>query len=155
MKLQEARRTRHYTVGELARMTGATVRTLHHYDAMGLLSPSARSERLQRMVTALEKTMEAGTMNIRLCPEERLEVFGDFRPEEHAAEAEERWGQTEAYAESRRRAAGYDKADWQRMQAEMGAIETELVEVMEAGLADYLRAAILANAERQAGAAGA
>jgi DNA-binding transcriptional MerR regulator len=31
-------------VGELARRTGLTVRTLHHYDAIGLLKPSARSE---------------------------------------------------------------------------------------------------------------
>ncbi len=31
-------------VGELARRTGMTVRTLHHYDALGLLKPSTRSE---------------------------------------------------------------------------------------------------------------
>jgi DNA-binding transcriptional MerR regulator len=32
-----------YTVGEVARRAGVTVRTLHHYDAVGLLVPSARS----------------------------------------------------------------------------------------------------------------
>src|SRR6266581_6751974 len=31
-------------VGELAARTGLTVRTLHHYDAIGLLSPSGRTE---------------------------------------------------------------------------------------------------------------
>src|SRR5689334_18891732 len=31
------------TVGELADLAGVTVRTLHHYDEIGLLSPSARS----------------------------------------------------------------------------------------------------------------
>lgn len=31
-------------VGQLARRTGLTVRTLHHYDSIGLLTPSARSE---------------------------------------------------------------------------------------------------------------
>jgi len=31
-------------VGELAERTGLTVRTLHHYDAMGLLSPSGRTD---------------------------------------------------------------------------------------------------------------
>lgn len=31
-------------VGELAKRTGLTVRTLHHYDAIGLLAPSARSD---------------------------------------------------------------------------------------------------------------
>jgi DNA-binding transcriptional MerR regulator len=32
-----------YTVGEVARLSGVSVRTLHHYDRIGLLSPSARS----------------------------------------------------------------------------------------------------------------
>jgi DNA-binding transcriptional MerR regulator len=32
------------TVGQVASVTGVTVRTLHHYDEIGLLSPSARSE---------------------------------------------------------------------------------------------------------------
>jgi len=31
-------------VGELARLTGLTVRALHHYDSIGLLRPSGRSE---------------------------------------------------------------------------------------------------------------
>jgi DNA-binding transcriptional MerR regulator len=31
-------------VGELAKRTGLTVRTLHHYDNIGLLTPSARSD---------------------------------------------------------------------------------------------------------------
>jgi len=34
---------REWQVGELARRTGLTVRTLHHYHAIGLLSPSRRS----------------------------------------------------------------------------------------------------------------
>jgi DNA-binding transcriptional MerR regulator len=32
-----------FTVGELAKLTGVTVRTLHHYDEIGLVRPSARS----------------------------------------------------------------------------------------------------------------
>src|SRR5579884_715716 len=32
-----------FTVGELARLTGVTVRALHHYDEIGLVKPSARS----------------------------------------------------------------------------------------------------------------
>jgi MerR family transcriptional regulator, thiopeptide resistance regulator len=35
---------RYWKVGELAERTGLTVRTLHHYDAMGLLSPSGRTD---------------------------------------------------------------------------------------------------------------
>ncbi|MBI2381850.1 MAG: MerR family transcriptional regulator [Gammaproteobacteria bacterium] len=33
-----------YTIGELAKRTGVTVRSLHHYDELGLLRPSGRSE---------------------------------------------------------------------------------------------------------------
>lgn len=39
------------TVGELARRTGITVRTLHHYDHIGLLCPSARSDAGYRLYT--------------------------------------------------------------------------------------------------------
>jgi len=35
---------REYRVGELAALTGVTVRTLHHYDRIGLLRPSGRTE---------------------------------------------------------------------------------------------------------------
>jgi DNA-binding transcriptional MerR regulator len=42
------------TVGELARRTGVSVRTLHHYDAIGLLSPSGRTEAGYRLYTAAE-----------------------------------------------------------------------------------------------------
>jgi MerR family transcriptional regulator, thiopeptide resistance regulator len=34
----------HMKIGELAKRSGLTVRTLHHYDSIGLLCPSARSE---------------------------------------------------------------------------------------------------------------
>ena len=33
-----------YTVSQLAKMAGVSVRTLHHYDHIGLLEPSARTE---------------------------------------------------------------------------------------------------------------
>lgn len=39
-------------VGDLARRTGLTVRTLHHYDEIGLLKPSGRSDSGYRMYDA-------------------------------------------------------------------------------------------------------
>lgn len=39
-------------VGELARRSGLTVRTLHHYDAIGLLTPSGRSSSGYRLYNA-------------------------------------------------------------------------------------------------------
>ncbi|MET9733547.1 MerR family transcriptional regulator [Streptomyces sp. NPDC006458] len=165
-----------YSVGQVADFAGVTVRTLHHYDAIGLLAPGERShaghrrytdadldrlqqilfyrelgfpldevavllddpdadprahlrrqhelltariEKLRKMAAAVEHAMEARKMGIDLTPEERFEVFGDKDPERYAEEAEQRWGGTAAYAESQRRAAGYTKEDWKRMQAEV------------------------------------
>ena len=39
-------------VGELARQTGLSVRTLHYYDEIGLLSPSQRTGSGHRLYTA-------------------------------------------------------------------------------------------------------
>ena len=196
-----------HTVGAVARLAGITVRTLHHYDEIGLLSPGARSEagyrhyddadldrlqrilfyrelgfglddiktvmtdgsadasahlrrqhamlldriaRLRRMAAAVEKAMEARSMGINLTPEERFEVFGDFDPDEYAAEVEERWGASDAYKESRRRAASYSKADWERIKAEGKAAVDQLVAAMRAGKpADSAEAMAGAEAHRR------
>jgi DNA-binding transcriptional MerR regulator len=181
-----------YTVGRVADLSGVTIRTLHHYDEVGLLSPGGRSaagyriyedrdlERLQRilfyrelgftlheistivedprtdtlghlrrqrrllnerierlgtMVDAIDYAMEAMIMEIPLTPVERLEVFGEFRPEDYAEEAEQRWGETEAYKESQRRVSSYDKEDWQRLKAEEEQIRARLAAALDSGLA--------------------
>jgi DNA-binding transcriptional MerR regulator len=48
------------TVGEVARLAGVTVRTLHHYDAVGLVRPSSRSPAGYRRYSAadLERLQE-------------------------------------------------------------------------------------------------
>jgi DNA-binding transcriptional MerR regulator len=43
---------RRWKVGELAEAAGVTVRTLHHFDAIGLLSPAGRSAAGHRLYTA-------------------------------------------------------------------------------------------------------
>lgn len=186
-------RTLSYSVGQVAGFAGITVRTLHHYDEIGLLAPGGRShaghrryddadldrlqqilfyrelgfpldevaallddqatgradprthlrrqhdlltariEKLQKMAAAVEHAMEARTMGIDLTPEERFEVFGDKDPEAHAEEAERRWGGTDTYAESQRRAARYTKDDWKRMQAEVASWGQRYAALMEAG----------------------
>jgi DNA-binding transcriptional MerR regulator len=196
-----------WTVGELARLAGVTVRTLHHYDRIGLLQPGARTaaghrsydvgdldrlhqvlvyrglgfpleevatllddpdadpaahlrrqhrllrdrlEATSAMVAAVEKEMEARQMGISLTPEERFEVFGDRLPEEHAAEAEERWGETEAWAQSRRRTAAMTKEDWLRVKAETDEIESRFAAALAAGApADSPRSMDLAEEHRQ------
>ena len=46
---QRAANGRRWKVGELASATGLTVRTLHHYERIGLLSPAQRTEGNQRL----------------------------------------------------------------------------------------------------------
>ena len=41
-------------IGEVARRTGLTVRTLHHYDSLGLLTPSSRTWGDHRLYTAAD-----------------------------------------------------------------------------------------------------
>ncbi|WP_329383507.1 MerR family transcriptional regulator [Streptomyces sp. NBC_01351] len=195
-----------YSVGQVAGFAGVTVRTLHHYDEIGLLSPSGRShaghrryddadldrlqrimfyrelgfpldevatllddpetdprehlrrqhalltdriDRLQQMAKAVEHAMEAKKMGINLTPEEKFEVFGDFDPDEHAEEAERRWGDTDAYKESARRTASYTKEDWQRIQAQEQDINRRFVALLEAGTpADSEQAMDLAEEHR-------
>lgn len=43
-----------HTVGEVARLAGVSVRTLHHYDEIGLLPPSGRSESGYRLYSAAD-----------------------------------------------------------------------------------------------------
>ncbi|TFV64841.1 UNVERIFIED_ORG: MerR family transcriptional regulator [Bacillus sp. AZ43] len=193
-------------VGEVAALAGVTVRTLHHYDRIGLLSPSGRTaagyrqyspadldrlhqvllyrelgfpleevaallagdadpaehlrrqhrllvDRLERttaMVAAVEKEMEARAMGIPLTPEDRFEVFGEHDPAQYEAEVEERWGETDAYAESKRKTASYSKDDWVRIKAEQEEIGARFVEAMRSGeAADSETAMDVAEAHRQ------
>ena len=45
---------RSYRIGELARHAGVTVRALHHYDSLGLLSPSERTSGGHRLYAAAD-----------------------------------------------------------------------------------------------------
>ncbi|MET9830159.1 MerR family transcriptional regulator [Streptomyces sp. NPDC006385] len=179
-----------YSVGQVAGFAGVTVRTLHHYDDIGLLAPSERShaghrrysdadldrlqqilfyrelgfpleevaallddpdadprahlrrqhelltariEKLQKMAEAVEHAMEARKMGINLTPDEKFEVFGDFDPDQYEDEVRGRWGDTDAYRQSQRRAASYTKEDWLRIQREYDEINQRFVALMEAG----------------------
>jgi len=180
-----------YKVGEVARLGRVSVRTLHHYDEIGLLEPSGRTEsgyrsysdadleRLQqilffrelglslediakamndprfdrvealvaqhdllarkrdaltKMIDAVDKALAAAREGVTMNKEEMFEVFGDFDPSEYEDEVKERWGDTDAYAESARRTARYTKADWQRFKAENEANAARIVALFDAGV---------------------
>src|SRR5437764_10439349 len=109
-----------------------------------------RIERTRAMVAAVEKEMEAQQMGISLTPEERFELFGDGFSDEYQAEAEERWGDTEAWAQSQRRAASYTKEDWVQVKAEADDVERRFAAALAARVpADAAEAMDLAEEHRQ------
>jgi DNA-binding transcriptional MerR regulator len=185
-------------------MTGVTVRTLHHYDEIGLLRPSGHSDagyrlyayadlaRLQEILVwralgfslhairailddpaydrigalrrqrelvereaqrlgalrqALDDAIDAEQKGTTM-PESAM--FEGFDPAEYDDEAHERWGDTEAYRESTRRAATYGETEWREIRAEWDAIVAELAAAMTAGEpADGERARVAAERHRR------
>jgi MerR family transcriptional regulator, thiopeptide resistance regulator len=188
---QTSRRT--YRVKQVAQLTGVSVRTLHHYDEIGLLVPTQRSSagyrlyddadllRLQqiliqrelglpleeirrglddpafdrrqallgqreqlraratdtaRMLQAVEQALallEQPTIEDTVQEQEMKRLFAGFDPQRYEAEAEQRWGHTEAFRESRRRTQGYSPADWQRFGAEQAALYADALALLGAG----------------------
>lgn len=49
MKVMTSRKGRLYKAAEFAKIAGVTVRTLHHYDRLGILNPTGRTEKGHRL----------------------------------------------------------------------------------------------------------
>jgi len=179
------------TVGDVARLASVSVRTLHHYDELGLLTPSEHTEagyrvytdadlatlqqvlffkelgfeladigrimhdptfdrlealRMQRrmlsdkaaqldlMVEAVDAAIDATEGGVVMDKDDMFEAFGDFDPKEYEAEAEERWGNTEAYKESARRTKRYTKEDWVEVRTETEAVNDALAALLDAAV---------------------
>lgn len=196
-----------YKVGDVARIANVSVRSLHHYDEIGLLVPSERSEsgyrlyssadlhrlsqirfyreldfgldeifsiladpdtgpeehlrrqhrllrervaRAEALLRAIEHELEERQMGMSLTPEEQLEVFGTDALDEYAAEAERRWGETDAWRQSQRRTAAYTKEDWVEIKREADENLAGFARAMTAGEpAQGARAIALAEAHRR------
>jgi MerR family transcriptional regulator, thiopeptide resistance regulator len=180
------------TVGAVAALTGISVRTLHHYDHIGLVVPSVRTpagyrgytdadierlhlvlvyrsvgmpldeirallddpsadvlehlrrqyellleqaDRLQHTLKAVEELMNAHRSGIQLTAEEQVEIFGTTAfGEEYAAEAEERWGETDAWKQSQQRVSRFSKDDWIAIKAEADALLESLAQAKRDGV---------------------
>ena len=190
--MREDEHDRDLRVGEVAALAHVTVRALHHYDRIGLLRPSGRSEagyrlyaeqdlerlqtvllykelgfglgeirdlltepgfdrrealraqraqlarrsaRLDAVLALVDKTLAAMDEGVPMERSDLFETFGDFDPEEHEAETQERWGETEAYRESARRTRRYAKEDWARFRTESEAASLALATLMDEGVA--------------------
>lgn len=191
------------TVGEVARELGITVRTLHHYDRIGLCVPNERSaagyrlyseadlhrlqqvvvyrrlevpldeiadlltsghvrshllhqrelvmdrlRELNQLVAAIDTTLE-NTMNDEpMTMQDMKQLFGDGF-EEAQAEAERRWGDGDAWKESKRRTAKYSKDDWTRIKAEQDDLQERMGAAFRCGVAvDSSEAAALVDEHR-------
>lgn len=178
-------------VGQVAARAGISVRTLHHWDSVGLLRPSGRTtsgyrfyaepdlERLQQVLTyrqlgfalaeistllddpsvdaldhlrrqqellaeriarlqstaaLVRRAVEAKRMDMSLDPHELREVFGDDDPMQYAEQAQQRWGETDAWASSQARAASYSKQDWLRVRAQAHEVEQRFAAALAGGL---------------------
>lgn len=179
------------TVGAVATLTGVSVRTLHHYDHIGLVVPSVRTpagyrgytdadierlhlvlvyrsvslpldeiralldnadadvlahlrrqhkllleqaDRLAHTIKAVEELMNAHREGIQLTAEEQVEIFGSAVFDEHATEAEERWGGTDEWKQSQQRTAQMTKQDWIDFKAENDALLQALAQAKRASV---------------------
>ena len=52
------------TIGEVAELAGVTVRTLHHYDELGLLCPSERSGAGYRLYSYEDLARQIGRAHV-------------------------------------------------------------------------------------------
>ena len=194
-RTQVRERTEPMTVGQVAAAYGITVRTLHHYDEIGLLEPSERTpagyrmyspadlarlqsivvyrrldfgleqiaellaaeasddasaarvehlrrqratvatrlEELSELVGAIDRALEREMSNQPATPQDMKELFGESF-DDHESEAQERWGETDAWKESRRRTRHYTKADWAQVKEESDALGQAFVDAKRAGL---------------------
>ena len=187
-----------YSVGEAARASGVTVRTLHHYDQIGLLVPAGRTpsgyrlyseadltrlhhirtyqalgfsldqvtellagadmdalahlraqreliegqlESLAAVRRVIDTMLEALMDDVRLTAAEIFDVFGDEDPTAFSEEARERWGDTDSYAESRRRTGTYDADAWRVIRAEQEQIEADFAALLADGVPPSAREA--------------
>jgi len=93
----------------------------------------ARADRLLSLIETVDRAAQAERTGIRMSNEDALGVFGDFDPAEYDNEAEERWGETDAYRQSAQRIARYSKQDWENIKAEADAINQRFLGLMAAG----------------------
>ena len=70
----------------------------------------------------------------KLTSNEQKEAFGDSFFQEHAEEAENRWGPTQAWQDSQKRMSERTKKDWTRIQAEVEESNAAFAAAMDAGL---------------------
>ncbi len=192
-----------YTIKQLATLAETSVRTLHHYDQIGLLTPSRiqgnkyrvykeadllklqqilffkelefplseikkilnspefdmnqalkdqknmlelKKKRLQTIVETINKTIKSKSNKKQNMKDEELyEGLDKKEMESYAAEAKERWGNTEAYKQSRERVAKMSKDDMAKIKKDGEDLAREIGENMSKGAASPEVQALIAK----------
>jgi DNA-binding transcriptional MerR regulator len=194
-----------FTVGDLAKLTGVTVRALHHYDEIGLVRPSERTaagyrlytdadvhrlqqvllfrelglpleeiasaidevagrdellrqhrqalvtkrDRLDAMLAAVDAALAQKGPN-PMQPDDVKKMFDGFDHSQYEAEAEQRWGNTDAFKESARRTKKYGPAEWQQIKDDWAKLYGDLAALMHGNVAvTDARVQALVEAHRQ------
>lgn len=186
-----------YRVKEVADMVGISVRTLHHYDYIGLLKPASvnsagyrlysdddldrlqqvmffkelgfslketreimnssgydrnaalkthrellvkKRKRLDDIIQSLDQTLQSMGGGSTMDKRKMFTAFNMTDIEEHqkkyAEEARQKYGHTDAYKESQKKAARYTKEDWAMISEKSNAIYTRIVSLMDKSPAD-------------------
>ncbi len=177
-------------INEIAKLADVSVRTLHYYDEIGLLKPSAvdeqngyrfydenslerlqailfyreldfplkdiskllsspnydrskalteqkhlltlKKERMERLIFALDSLMKGeNTMDFKAFDNSEFEAAR----EKYAAEAKEKWGNTDAYKEHSAKTSAYSGEKWAEVNSGMEAIMKEFAECKLSGAA--------------------
>lgn len=89
-----------------------------------------KSERIERLIDAIDSTLKG----------ENIMSFNEFdnseflaQKEKYAAEAKEKWGNTDAYKESSKKTSAYSDEKWSEVNEGMNAIIREFANCMEKG----------------------
>ena len=90
------------------------------------------SQRVERMICAVDDAIAAHERGTVMSNEAMFEVFGE-QQRELQREAEQQWGDTDAWKESRRKTAHYTKQDWEELKTESEAIMERIAEVHRSG----------------------
>ena len=189
-----------YSVQQLAKLAGVTVRTLHHYDQIGLLKPmlieqngyrkygqtellklqqilffremdfpleeiakivsapgfnlkqaltdqrrmlEIKKKRLNGLIKTVDRTIKSLNQEITMNDQDLYGAFSKDEMEAYAAEAKERWGNTDAYKQSQERVKKMGKEGLKKVMEESNQISAELAKNMDKDPADPIVQAIV------------
>ena len=125
-----------FSLEEIAELLEATGTDLQAHLLRQRATVIDRLSDMHDLVDAIDRALEKERIGMQLTPQEQRELFGgEFaeHQEEYAAETQERWGDTDAWKQASARTAGYTRADWEAIKAEMDVVNGAVVAALRSG----------------------